>query len=193
MPIRPHTASKAQETAEAIQTALTQRSLDVHDVRTWGDDCVEIDVIDAHPQLQRAVKAVASPHQRGHSNIPIDAYVDDNRRPDLPQVKFVLVNFKWTEDLRQRAVATAERTFDNFHDTQLNEFEYVQLLLHGSFPQFWSEETGEINAPRCCACQLPIEHTADAWSYRTSPERAHRLYRCQHCGDFHPTPPAARR
>ena len=39
MPIRPHTASKAQETAEAIQTALTQRSLDVHDVRTWARLC----------------------------------------------------------------------------------------------------------------------------------------------------------
>ena len=174
--------------ADAIRASLAEQHLEVADVHPWGDDCVEVDVIDAHPEIQRAVSAVTKPHQRGHTNTSIDVYISDNRRIDIPQVRTVLVNFKWTKELYQRAIAAAERTFSNFHDTQLNEVEYVQKLLRGSFPQFWTDETEAAQDSRCCAYQLPIQDTGTPWSCRIIRNSEHPVYQCEQCGDFHPTP-----
>ena len=80
-------------------------------------------------------------------DITTDAYVNDNRRNDIPQVRTVLINIKYTKDLYQRAVTTADRMFSDCQDTQLNQAECVARLLRGSYPQFWAEETGEEAEP----------------------------------------------
>ena len=190
MTTRTRTPTKAQVVVNAIRAKLDEANLEIADIRPWGEDCVEVDIIDPHPSVQQAVTAAAKSHQRGGMDITTDAYVNDNRRDDIPQVRIVLVNIKYTMDLYQRAVATAERTFSDCHDTRLNKADCVERLLRGSYPQFWAEETGEEQDPRCCVCRLPVPDTSDAWSLRIVRDSEHRIYRHRECGDFHPTPPA---
>ena len=145
---------------------------------------ITVQTIDASPDVQQAVREVCGRHQRGHPHIQSDGYIMDNIRSDVPQCDHVITEHRLTQELRERLEEYSRR---NYPWTRLRPMQrdpgFNMDLQSGVIPGFWSTETGETLAPRCCVCRQPVDDTEQAYS---SGREECTLYRHVACGDFYP-------
>ena len=70
---------------------------------------IQVTLNDPLPATLKAVRGFASDFQYGSFNGMEDIYEFTNNRRDIPQVKYVLVNAEYSDDLIEAAEAVAER------------------------------------------------------------------------------------
>ena len=70
---------------------------------------IQVTLIDPLPATLKAVREFASDFQYGSFNGMEDIYEFTNNRRDIPQVKYVLVNAEYSDDLLEAAEALAKR------------------------------------------------------------------------------------
>lgn len=74
-----------------------------------GGDSVDIEYMDAMPAAE--VEAIAGKYQYGHFDGMTDSYEYSNKREGIPQVRFVTVQRRMSEDAKVRIKAEIMRSY----------------------------------------------------------------------------------
>jgi hypothetical protein len=85
-----------------------------------GGNSVRVAVDDLTPTTARVLEDFAGQYQYGHFDGMVDLYEYSNNRADIPQVKFVFVNNRASEEMRQRVWDWVRSYFVGFEDAPVD-------------------------------------------------------------------------
>lgn len=133
--------------AKAIRTELKANGINARVRASTGSmtSSVNVDIEqDLTPAAIEEIKTFCNRYQMGHFDGMTDMYEYSNRQ-DLPQVKFVFVSVKYSEELKAAAAAyIAEINGIEEHEQD----RYSWMALNGSWGDFWTAHKPRI---RCAA------------------------------------------
>lgn len=90
---------------------------------------------DVLPATLQQIKAFAKQYQYGHFDGMTDCYNYDNDRPDLPQVKYVSVDYHASPELRDEV----EKYVAKINGIKEGErWQYENMVMMGTWGDFWT-------------------------------------------------------
>ena len=98
-------ASEHALAAKAIRKELKKNGIKakVRSSSFVGGNAVDIDLIDVMPAVRKKVEEFAREFEYGSFNSMEDIYEHNNRRDDIPQVKYVMIDCDFSEELEKEA------------------------------------------------------------------------------------------
>ena len=165
------TKTPAERCAESIRAMLAHRGIRDAEVSPWEPDAVEIRTLDAHPDVQIAVRETADLHRLGdESHTDIFQVLETGKAPRTArghqaihyQVPHILHYEQWTPEFTQRLQALIRETQPDYRETGFPVMEFARHLFRGYLPGFWTREAGEDQPARCRVCQEPAGGTDPA-------------------------------
>jgi hypothetical protein len=113
-----------------------------------GTSSVDVYLVDALPATVEQVRAFARQYQYGHFDGMQDLYEYSNRRDDLPQVRFVTVHNRHSDEVRQAAWDYLRAEFAGFEDAPAEQYKAAGFN-HASWGAFgdvllWRVLTGQL-------------------------------------------------
>lgn len=89
---------------------------------------------DLPPKGRDAIIDFANQYQYGNFNGMTDSYEYSNKQTDLPQVKFVFVEFEYSDEIKQ----AVKEYIDNINGIpEYDRQRYYYMALNGSWGNFW--------------------------------------------------------
>ena len=151
--------SNAVNVAKQIRKALKLHGIK-GSVRKDGYNSVKVNLQDELPAAIEAVKDFCAKFQCGHFNGMDDIYEYSNARVDVPQVEYVFVVNKFSDELKQAAWDWVRENFGGFesapsdyknsssfwHDGGLDGCRFVHQVLVGSIKGFWLDRKPRVKA-----------------------------------------------
>lgn len=109
-----------------------------------GGSSVRVQILqDVLPATLHEIESYANQFQYGHFDGMQDLYEFSNRRSDIPQVKFVFVEVKYSDELRAQARAYIE----GIHGIESHEIDrYTGLVIAGRWGDFWTARKPRVRA-----------------------------------------------
>lgn len=109
-----------------------------------GGSSVNVKILDdVLPATLEQIEAFANRYQYGHFDGMTDCYEYSNRNEELPQVKFVFVECRYSDAIRAEAREYIE-SIEGIHDYEIDQ--YTSLAIRGRWGDFWSSRKPRIRA-----------------------------------------------
>ncbi|WP_086931571.1 LPD29 domain-containing protein [Agarilytica rhodophyticola] len=93
---------------QAQVAAIIRKGLKTHGIKASvrsegyaGGNSVTIDLVDQPPWVVKAIQRETSKYKRGSFNAMEDIYEHSNKRDDIPQVKFLFVQNRYSEEVKK--------------------------------------------------------------------------------------------
>lgn len=105
--------------AKAVRKELKAMGLKPDLVRSEGfsnGDAVRVQFTDVPKPKRNIIEKALAKYQYGHFNGMEDIYEYSNCQEDVPQVKYVTINFKASDELKQKALKNLIETFNGMED-----------------------------------------------------------------------------
>lgn len=149
MPLSDHAAA-----AKQIRTMLKKHSIKatVRASQSSMTDSVDVTIFAEPPWVVEAIKSFANRYQYGHFDGMIDCYEYSNTRNDIPQVKFIFVDNKFTTKDRQRAYDYLRANFAGYEDAPPDVEDSGNYRVNDSWAdqEIWQVLTGALDKRSSC-------------------------------------------
>jgi hypothetical protein len=126
--------STAAEAAKQIRAKLKAQGISarVRSENYAGGNSINVDLVDELPATVKAIESFCSQFQYGHFDGMQDLYEYSNRNDDIPQVKYLFVNVKYSSDTQQAALDYCLTHYADFAEVPSKYEEAKDQYLPGS-------------------------------------------------------------